>query len=204
MFHVKHEGWTDSAAAFDVVINANQAAQLETYEDLLRVRAAPFGMIAKADLPRIRERHILDSLRAAAYVAAATTAYDLGSGAGLPGIPVAIASPGLRLTLVEARRKRAAFLELAINSLALPNVTVFHGHAEHLRQPVELILVRALTNAAACWTIAEPLLEPGGRLLYFAGARFDTAAGTPEGVEVALFATPSLARSGPLAIMSRQ
>ena len=204
MFHVKHEGWADSAAAFDVVIDADQAAQLETYEGLLREKAGPFGMIAKADLPRIRERHILDSLRAATYVDAATTAYDLGSGAGLPGIPVAIASPSLHVTLVEARRKRAAFLELAIEALALPNITVFHGHAEHLREPVDLIMVRAFMSASACWAIVEPLLEPAGRLLYFAGARFDVAAGTPEGAEVALFATPALARSGPLAIMTRQ
>lgn len=201
---MKHEGWADSAASFGVPIDARQATRLETYEALLREKAAPFGMIAQADLPRLRERHILDSLRAAAYVGEATAAYDLGSGAGLPGIPVAIAAPGLHITLVEARRRRAAFLELAIDALALPNVTVFHGHAEHLREPVDLIMVRAFTDALACWGIAEPLLGPGGRLLYFAGARFDVVKGTPEGAEVTLFATPSLARSGPLAIMTRQ
>jgi 16S rRNA (guanine527-N7)-methyltransferase len=161
-------------------------------------------MIAKADIPRIRERHVVDSLRAALCVDGARSAYDFGSGAGLPGIPVAIAVPGLQITLVEARRRRASFLELAVDALALPNVAVFHGHAEHLQGQVDLVLARAFTKAAACWAIAEPLLAPGGRLVYFAGAGFDAALETPSGATTALFRSPSLANSGPLAIMSRQ
>lgn len=204
MFHVKHEGWADAAAALGVAIDASQASTLDTYERLLVDRAAPFGMIAKADIPRIRERHILDSLRAAACVGPAVTAYDLGAGAGLPGIPVAIAVPDLLVTLVEARRRRASFLELAVEALALSNVTVVHGHAEHLEAQVDLALARAFTKASECWAIAEPLLAPGGRLVYFAGTGFDAATETPDGAEMALFRTPSLANSGPLAIMSRQ
>lgn len=200
---MKHEGWIEAAAALDVAVDPRQASQLDTYELLLRERAAPLGMIAEADRPRIRERHILDCLRAAALVGAAESAYDLGSGAGLPGIPLAIAEPELRVTLVEARRNRAAFLELAVDELALPNVSVFVGRAEDLIARVDLVAARAFTDAPGCWRIAEPLLKPGGRLLYFAGAGFDPRSDAPEGVDLALFTAPSLARSGPLAIMGR-
>jgi 16S rRNA (guanine527-N7)-methyltransferase len=201
---VKHEGWIEAAAALDVVIRPHQASQLDTYHLLLRERAAPLGMIAGADRPRIRERHILDCLRAATVVKNAKSAYDLGSGAGLPGIPLAIALPELEIRLVEARRNRAAFLELVVDELALTNVSVFLGRAEDLVERVDLITARAFTDAAGSWRIAEPLLEPGGRLLYFAGEGFDLSTEAPEGVDLALFTTPSLARSGPLAIMGRQ
>ena len=201
---MKHEGWIEAAAALDVVIRPHQASQLDTYHLLLRERAAPLGMIAGADRPRIRERHILDCLRAATVVKNAKSAYDLGSGAGLPGIPLAIALPELEIRLVEARRNRAAFLELVVDELALTNVSVFLGRAEDLVERVDLITARAFTDAAGSWRIAEPLLEPGGRLLYFAGEGFDLSTEAPEGVDLALFTTPSLARSGPLAIMGRQ
>lgn len=201
---MKHEGWLEAAAALDVVISPHQGSQLDTYHLLLRERAAPLGMIAGADRPRIRERHILDCLRAAIVVKSAKSAYDLGSGAGLPGIPLAIALPELEIRLVEARRNRAAFLELVVDELALTNVSVFLGRAEDLVERVDLITARAFTDAAGSWRIAEPLLEPGGRLLYFAGEGFDLRTETPEGVDLALFTTPSLARSGPLAIMGRQ
>ena len=64
MFHVKHEGLIGEAATLGVILDVEQAARLERYEDLLRDRAAALGMIAKGDLGRLRERHILDSLRA--------------------------------------------------------------------------------------------------------------------------------------------
>jgi 16S rRNA (guanine527-N7)-methyltransferase len=201
---VKHEGWTETAAAFDVALDPHQASQLDSYEELLRTRAAPLGMISEADVPRIRNRHILDSLRAAALVGNARSAYDLGSGAGLPGIPLAIACAGLRITLVEARRTRAAFLELALEALGLPNASVFLGRVERLQERVDLVTARAFTDAPSCWRVAEPLLSRGGRLVYFAGSGFDSEFAGPEGADVAVFTTPGLAQSGPLAIMSRQ
>jgi 16S rRNA (guanine527-N7)-methyltransferase len=204
VFHVKHEGWGEAAAALGVVLDGEQAALLDAYEALLRERAAPLGMISGADLPRIRERHLLDCLRAAAHCGGLTTAYDLGSGAGLPGIPLAIAVPALQLTLVEARRNRAGFLELAADALPLPNVSVFPGRAEHLRERVDLVTARAFKSASECWDLADSLLTPAGRLIYFAGTGFDPGADTPKGAELRLFSTPSLANSGPLAIMSRQ
>jgi 16S rRNA (guanine527-N7)-methyltransferase len=197
MFHVKHEGPLPS-------LNAGQERALEGYEALLRGRGAASGMVSEDDVPRLRERHVLDSLRAAAAVGPEDRdAYDVGSGAGLPGVVVAIACPHLRLALVERRRSRAAFLELVVDELRLPNVTVVAAGSETLGGRVDAVFARALAPVGPAWAIAEPLLRPGGRLVYFAGQGFRPEVELPDDVRATLL-SPSLAPSGPLVIMTRQ
>ena len=182
-----------------------QIALLERYEDFLVERAAPMGMIAPSDVPRLRERHILDSLRAVPLLPPATaTVCDLGSGAGLPGIPLAIALPDVQITLVEVRQNRAAFLETVIGALGLDRVTVHARRLETFRSSVDVCLARAFAPAPKAWAAADRLLGAGGMLVYWAGATFDPNADPLPGVDVALFPTSALARSGPLAIMTRQ
>lgn len=203
MFHVKHEGWTGPARSFGLRLTGKQEAQLERYESLLRERALPLGMVATADAERLRDRHLLDSLRAGILVGPKdTTAYDIGSGAGLPGLVVAIACPWLEVRLVEPRRSRGAFLELATAEIGLANVRVLVQRAERLNDPVDLCFARAFGDVGKAWTAAERLLVPGGRLIYFAGATFDVGS-VPEGVRIDIQTFPSLARSGPLVIMTR-
>jgi 16S rRNA (guanine527-N7)-methyltransferase len=182
-----------------------QIALLERYEDFLVERAAPMGMIAPSDVPRLRERHILDSLRAVPLLPPATaTVCDLGSGAGLPGIPLAIALPDVQITLVEVRHSRAAFLETVIGALGLDRVTVHARRLETFRSSVDVCLARAFAPAPKAWAAADRLLGAGGMLVYWAGATFDPDADPLPGLDVALFPTSALARSGPLAIMTRQ
>jgi len=202
MFHVKHEGW-DRARRL-VPLEEEQLDRLEVYEALLREHALPFGMVSARDAPRLRERHVIDSLRAAVTVGPGDrTAYDLGSGAGLPGIVVAIACPGLLVTLVDSRRSRAAFLELAVDRLRLSNARVLGGRVESLTERVDVCFARAFAGPADCWRAAGPLLAPGGRLVYFGGAGFEPAT-VPDGVTSTLVTPSALARSGPLVIMSQQ
>ncbi len=163
MFHVKHEGLIGEAASLGVTLDVEQAARLERYEDLLRERAAALGMIAKGDLGRLRERHILDSLRAVpALPEGASEIVDLGSGAGLPGIPVAIARPEIHVILAESRRQRIAFLELAAAELGLGNVSVHAGRAETAPSPAGACLARAFRDARGSWEVAQMLLGAGG------------------------------------------
>jgi 16S rRNA (guanine527-N7)-methyltransferase len=200
---VKHEGWASLAAAIDVVLPSGADDKLERYERLLLERGAPMGVIAPGDVPRVRERHLLDCLRAAPLLPLDGTVDDLGSGGGLPGVVLAIARPNLRVTLVEVRKNRAALLEEMVIELGLPSVRVHARRAETLRERVDVCLARAFRPAEEAWSISEPLLKPQGRLIYWAGASFD--AETLRGrVQVGLFRTPALARSGPLAIMARQ
>jgi 16S rRNA (guanine527-N7)-methyltransferase len=197
MFHVKHEGVPPS-------LDSRQQELLQSYEDLLVDRAVAAGMVSSDDVPRIRERHVQDSMRGCEAVEPTDRdAYDLGSGAGLPGVVVAIAYPELRVTLVERRRNRAAFLELVVDELGLTNASVVAGGSEGLTDPVDLVFARALAPARAAWALAEPLLRQGGRLVYFAGRGFRAEDDLPADIRATLI-RPSLAPSGPLVIMTRQ
>jgi 16S rRNA (guanine527-N7)-methyltransferase len=202
---VKHEGLIAAAGELGVILSPPQAERLASYETLVRERAAALGMIARGDLRRLRDRHVLDSLRAAAVLGGVPRdALDLGSGAGLPGIPVAIALPDLRMTLTETRRQRIAFLELAVLELDLTNVSVHAGRAEHATVRVDACLARAFRDASASWRVADTLLRPGGRLVYFAGMGFDAARDLPANATATILPASSLAKSGPLVIMTRQ
>lgn len=190
----------ERAAALGVPLDGGRAASLLAFEALLLDRAVPLGFVAEGDAGRIRERHLLDCLRAAAAVRSEDrTAADLGSGAGLPGIPVAIACPDLAVRLVEVRPKRVAFLELAVERLGLRNVEVVQGRSEDETGPFDLCFARAYASPEDSWRQAQPLLGPGGRLVYFAGERADV---TVTGARVELLPA-ALASAGPLAIIGR-
>jgi 16S rRNA (guanine527-N7)-methyltransferase len=198
VFHVKHEGWTVQD------LSAGQLTALDDYEDLLRDLAIPRGMIASADRRRLRARHILDSLRAVPYLHADPgPVVDLGSGAGLPGIPVAIARPDLVLTLTEPRQARAAFLELVIERLGLADVEVFAGPAEGLGGAYGVCLARGLGDISKTWAIAEMTLRPAGELIYWAGRTF-RADDLPEGVGIRETGKAALESGGLIVIMTRQ
>ena len=96
------------------------------YAQLVRAYSPKLDLVSPRDLDRFEERHIRDSLRALRYVRQAPPgpAVDVGSGAGLPGIPLAIADPYRHWRLLEPRRRRAAFLEEVVRELDLPNVEV--------------------------------------------------------------------------------
>ncbi len=205
MFHVKHEGWNQAAERIGVALPPGADSRLGAFEELLIARGAPMGVIAPGDVDRVRERHILDSLRAAALVEEADgSSYDLGSGGGLPGVVLAIACPNLGVTLVEVRRNRAALLDIMVTELGLANARIYPRRSQTLRDRVDLVFARAFAPPNRAWEAAEPLLVPGGRLVYWAGERFDPSRDVPSGVQTTLFRTPALARSGALAMMSRQ
>ena len=199
MFHVKHEGWTVGE------LTTAQLDSLDTFETLLAEHAVPRGMVATSDLGHLRDRHILDSLRAVPYIGAGPiTALDLGSGAGLPGIPVAVARPDLSMILVEPRQARAAFLELAVERLALRNGRVFARPVEELSIPgVDVCLARGFRDPSTTWTVARDLLLPEGELIYWGGTTFREEQ-VPEDARVAAIGGPTLESGGPIVIMTRQ
>jgi 16S rRNA (guanine527-N7)-methyltransferase len=175
---------------------------LLAYEGLLRERAIPAGLVSRDDAPRLRERHVLDCLRAATEVRSLDRlALDLGSGAGLPGIVVAIACPGLHVRLVDSRRRRVAFLELAAADLGLDNVQVHQARVQSLDAEADLCFARALAPLEEAWRLASRLLASGGRLVYFAGVGFDAA--SVRGPVDVRPAPPVLESAGPLVIMAR-
>ena len=198
MFHVKHEGWTPGE------FSPAQVVSLSRFEELLIVQAVPRGMVAVSDAGDLHTRHILDSLRAVPHISAgAERIADLGSGAGLPGLPVAVARPDLEVTLAEPRQARAAFLELAVQTLRLPNVQVFPQPAEELASGFDVCLARGFGDVRRSWVVARDLLDPAGDLIYWAGRTFKTDH-TPPDVRVRGLGEPTLESGGPIVIMTRQ
>lgn len=172
MFHVKL-----NTRSILERLTRTQETLLRQYASLLTERGTPLGLVSRRDADRLWERHVLDSLRGIACVAPdEATAFDVGSGAGLPGVPMAIALPEIRFTLIEPKQRRAAFLELVAEALRLSNVVVAAAPTEAIPTKTRLCLARALGSPTASWRAASALLEEGGRLLYWAGRTWDDAA----------------------------
>jgi 16S rRNA (guanine527-N7)-methyltransferase len=204
VFHVKHDDLAESAARIiGLSLASEQLDRLVAYEELLRTRAVPLGLISRADAGALRERHILDCLRAAPLIDR-DRLVDIGSGAGLPGIVLAVARPDVTVHLVESRRRRAAFLELAAERLGLANAVPVAARIEDIEGPYDTAFARAFAGAGVSWAAAEHVLGPAGRLVYFAGARFRAASiGAVRARAEIVAPPPLLASSGPLVIMSR-
>ena len=204
-FHVKRD-----AERLRVPLTDEQARVLERFHDLLTRKAVPLGLVSEGDADRIYERHLLDSLAAAtAFEAADRLSLDLGSGAGLPGVVLAIALPGIRFLLVEPMRRRIAFLELAVEALGLTNVEILGERVEKLPGkvgPADVATARAFAPPLESWKAAAPLLRPGGRLIYFLGRRTSLEEADLRSVEyppASLRVTEVLDSSMRLAIIAR-
>ncbi len=156
-------------------LGAQQLHQLQRYRDLLVSAAQRFNLTAVREPAAIEQRHVLESLAFAAalleerVLAADMQVMDLGSGAGLPGLPLKIALPGLRVCLVESRAKSCAFLRETIEDLALTDVEVLEGRSENLgrgpnRENFDLVTARAVAPLPVLVEYALPFLRPGGHL----------------------------------------
>ena len=186
-----------------------QLDQLRSFESLLRDRAVSLGLIAESDSERLGERHVQDSLRAASSILSGDEALcDIGPGAGLPGLVLAIAKPDLEVTLLEPKQKAVAFLEMAISRLSLGNVAIVSTRVEETQLSVDVATARAFGPMERSWEAALKVLRPGGRLIYFAGEGLVdpvAAAGemgsaeAPASVDV----EHVIADSSPLVIMAR-
>ncbi|HEX2030675.1 MAG TPA: RsmG family class I SAM-dependent methyltransferase [Actinomycetota bacterium] len=198
-----------AAAALGVPLERSAADRLAALAALLEEVAVPRGFISASDAGGVLERHVLDSLRATSQVRRYDRlAYDLGSGAGLPGLVLAIAAPRCRVVLVESKARRAGFLEMAVDRLNIANADVALARAEDVATPADVATARAFAPLPRSWKVAFPLLRPGGRLVYFAGE----ALGDPGAAAAALSdpeppASVELARGlatrAPLVIMTR-
>ncbi len=144
--------------------------RLRAYAALLATWTRRINLVSRADAPQIWSRHVLDSLRLLPLIPVGTDrAIDLGSGAGLPGLVLAIAS-GVAFELVEADRRKAAFLGEAQRVTGAP-VRVHCGRIERLDlAPAMLVTARALAPLDALLGLASPLLAPGGTGLFPKGA----------------------------------
>lgn len=145
------------------------------YAELLADAGVQRGLIGPREVPRLWERHLLNCAVLSEVIDKGVSVCDVGSGAGLPGIPLALARQDLRITLLEPLLRRTTFLEEVVRLLDLPNVTVVRGRAEEMigkLPPVDVVTARAVAplERLAGWGL--PLLRPHGEMAVLKG---DTA-----------------------------
>ena len=184
------------------------AGPLLAYLALLDRWNRTYNLTAIRDPREMVAKHLLDSLAMHPFAGDGALA-DLGTGAGLPGIPLAIADPGLQVTLVESNGKKARFLREAVRTLKLPNARVAEARIESLDMPgmFDAITARALATLPLILELGGHLLKPEGRLLAMKGAvPADEIAALPPGWQVARIAplqVPGLSAERHLVVVGR-
>lgn len=158
--------------------------QLIAYVELLARWNAAYNLTAVRDPGDMVARHLLDSLAIVPHVSGATLA-DLGSGAGLPGIPLALVAPQRQVTLVDSNGKKARFLREAVRSLKLANVRVIEGRVQDVPGQFDCVTARAFATLADMLDWAGRLLAEGGRWLAMKGKLADEEiAAVPAGFRI--------------------
>ena len=151
------------------------ATPLLAYLALLDRWNRTYNLTAIRDPREMVGKHLLDSLAMHPHVRGIGTLADLGTGAGLPGIPLAIAIPELQVALVESNGKKARFMREALRTLRLGNARVIESRAEAVAEPAafDAITARAMATLADILAVGGHLLKPDGRLLAMKGMRPD-------------------------------
>ena len=169
-------------------LDAALATPLLDYVALLARWNATYNLTAVRDPREMIGKHLLDSLAMQPYVAGLTTLADLGTGPGLPGIPLAIATPSLQVTLVESNGKKARFLREAIRQLKLGNAVVAESRIEAFKPATtfDAITARALATLPLILELGGHLPGADGRLLAMKGVLpADEIAALPAGWRLA-------------------
>jgi 16S rRNA (guanine527-N7)-methyltransferase len=140
------------------------AAALVRDSDLL-------GLLGPREMPRLWSRHILNSAVVAELVAPGKTVCDIGSGAGLPGIPMAIVLPDTRFILIEPMERRSDWLISVVEELGLKNVEVLRARAEEVGEAFDIATARAVSALPKLLRLCVPLVRHGGEILALKGSK---------------------------------
>jgi 16S rRNA (guanine527-N7)-methyltransferase len=174
MFHVKH-GDVSAAPSEAAALFGERLDSARRYAQILAGAGVERGLIGPREADRLWDRHLLNSVALTELLDPDDQIADIGSGAGLPGIPLALARPDLRVILIEPLLRRTDFLREVVDDLEL-DVAVVRGRAEELavRQRVgetDAVVSRAVASLDKLTKWSMPLLRPGGRMLAMKGER---------------------------------
>ncbi len=157
-------------AAVASIFGANSAL-IHRYVDILASRGIDWGLIGPRERDRLWERHVLNSIALAPRIPEGSRVVDVGSGAGLPGLPLAILRHDLSVTLLEPLLRRVTFLDTTVAELEVADrVQVIRGRAEEHRARYELVTCRAVAPLPRLLGWCLPLVAGGGRLIALKGA----------------------------------
>jgi len=147
---------------------SERQSETERYAELLATWGIERGLIGPREADRIWERHIANCLPITTLIPEGSTVADIGSGAGLPGIVIALARPDLRVTLVEPLQRRVDFLLEVIQELDIP-ITVIRGKAQSVKSAFSIVTARALKPLPVLLPMVWPLIASKGALLAIKG-----------------------------------
>ncbi len=147
-----------------------EAGALARYIEMLERWSQRTNLISQQDQRRLVRRHIADSFAFASpsIIPAGAAVLDLGSGAGFPGIPLALWRSDLQITLLDAKRMRTLFLREVVEQLHLRNAVIVCDRVEALAKQkcfFTVVTARAVASVGQLWEWSRPLLQPGGRLV---------------------------------------
>ncbi len=169
----------EAAARFGIGFDTDDTDRMGLFLAMLLETTKQFNLTAITDPADAWHKHVFDSLTLMPWIsaAAARRIADIGSGGGLPGIPLAISLPATKFVLMEATGKKVDFLKEAVLSLALTNVTVVNDRVETIgrddahRERYDMVIARAVGRLAVVAELAVPLTRVGGNVLAIKGGR---------------------------------
>ncbi|HPJ01362.1 MAG TPA: 16S rRNA (guanine(527)-N(7))-methyltransferase RsmG [Candidatus Limiplasma sp.] len=200
-------------SALQITCDADAAKKLVKYQELVETWNERINLTGDASFEAMLDRHLMDSLTpltVEGLIGNNASLIDVGSGAGLPGMPLAIARPDLRVTLLDSMQKRVVFLQTVVQTLSLANVSVLHARAEDAaqnaacRERFDIATARAVAALPVLQELLLPFVRVGGKcvclkgpaaedeLLAGAAAAGLLGGGSPEMVEIALPFAPDL------------
>jgi 16S rRNA (guanine527-N7)-methyltransferase len=166
--------------------NEEMLSSLLGYIDLLKKWNSAYNLLGSNELPSLVSRHILDSLSVAPYIEGDLIA-DIGAGAGLPGIPLAILNPEKQFVLIDSNGKKTRFMFQAKIQLGLDNITIENCRLEHYQsiQQIDMVMCRAFSTLADALTMLQPIFSEECKLLAMKGHYpEDEIARLPDGFEL--------------------
>lgn len=166
------DGWVIGGPGADVAqsLYGQNYEAIERYVDILASKGVEWGLLGPREVERLWQRHILNSVALEGLVSQGSDVIDVGSGAGLPGIPLAVLRPDLRVRLVEPLLRRSTFLVETVEELGLGGrVEVVRGRAEDVSDTCDVVTARAVAPLDRLCRWSAHLVGGGGEILALKG-----------------------------------
>jgi 16S rRNA (guanine527-N7)-methyltransferase len=153
------------------LIFGDQIGKARLYFEALVRDGDLLGLLGPREMPKLWTRHILNSAVVAELVSPGQTVADVGSGAGLPGIPMALAQPQAHFTLIEPMERRSDWLKRVVQDLELTNIRVHRARAEEVAEAFDVVTARAVSALPNLLRMCAPMTKHGGEVIALKGSK---------------------------------